>query len=61
MTPAQYANFQNELDQMSQFIYNTKHNAINRYHDNGYGYRPYNSNNNNYYQRPVSRTYGYNR
>jgi len=59
MSGAQYANFQNELDQMSQFIYNTKHNAINRYNDNGYGYRPYNSNNN--YQRPVSRTYGYNR
>jgi hypothetical protein len=59
MTPAQYAHFQNELEQMSQVIYNAKHNAINRYNDNGYGYRPYNSNNN--YQRPVSRTYGYNR
>jgi hypothetical protein len=59
MTPAQYAHFNAELDQMSQIIYNTKHNAINRYNDNGYGARPYNSNNS--YQRPVSRTYGYNR
>lgn len=36
MTPAQYAHFNRELDQMSEFIYNTKHNAINRYNDNNH-------------------------
>lgn len=43
MTPAQYAHFNAELDQMSRFIYDNKHNAINQYNDNNHGYRPYQS------------------
>jgi hypothetical protein len=61
MSPYQYAHFENELDQMSQVIYQAKHNYDNRYNQSnryGYGNRSYNNDrsyNNGRYNRPVNR------